>query len=444
MSDLPNNIEAERAVIGGCLGSRIAIAPIAPWLKPEMFYSAPMGVIWGALLDLYARGDLPAVQTVAMELRASGKLDRIGGITALLELAAADYLPAQVEYFAARVEKAHVQRALMQTGARITKLAADGSQATADLLGSAQKEIAKIQLRAGDKGAVFVADLTEREYDRLRRSSEGERIGDGVMTGFRDLDEITLGFQDQDLIILAARPSVGKTALAINLAHGIAKRADRDVVFFSLEMSRDQLMQRMEAMHSGIDSMRIRTLRMNDAEATKYVETLSYLNALPIAIDDTPAVSVSYMRSEAYRIQAERGRKLMVFVDYLQLMTTPGESVDNRVQAVAEISRGLKMLAKELDCPVVALSQLSRGVESRTSKVPMLSDLRDSGGIEQDADLVMFIYREEMYDRDTEKRGMAEIHIAKHRNGPVGVIPMRFDAATTSFQTLTYRTPEGY
>ena len=333
----------------------------------------------------------------------------------------------------------------MQSAGIIARLGSDNGLDTEEMLGSAQKEIAQIQLRGGAKGLTFLADLTDGEYERLRRSSEGVRIGDGAMTGFRDLDEMTLGLQDQDLIILAARPSVGKTALAINLAHGVATADEpRDVLFFSLEMSRDQLMQRMEAMHSGIDSMRIRTLRMSNEEAARYVETLGHLEAVPIAIDETPAASLSYMRAESYRVQAERGRKMVIFVDYLQLMTTPGENADNRVQAVGEISRGLKALAKELNCPVVALSQLSRNLESRTSKVPMLSDLRESGGIEQDADIVMFIYREELYDPETDKKGIAELHIAKHRNGPIGVVPLRFFAPTTNFSTLGYRTPEGY
>lgn len=451
MTELPQNLDAERAVLACVLAGHHMEplqAPVLPmlatWLTAEMFYSAPLGAIWATLVRLHGRGEPVSASSVLNELRGRGQLDAVGGPAALADLFGNEHLPSAAEYFARQIERAYVQRQLISAAGAIARMAYAGAQDTAELIGSAQKQIAQVQLRAAASGLRFLSDLTEREYERLERSSEGAQLGQGLRTGFRDLDEITLGFQDQDLIILAARPSVGKTALAINLAHGMAAAGDRDVLIFSLEMSRDQLMQRMESMHSRIDSMRIRTLRMNDEEASAYLETLAHLAELPIAIDETPAASLAYVRAEAYRVQAERGRKLAIVVDYLQLMSVAGENVDNRVQAVSEISRGLKALAKELDCPVIALSQLSRGVEARQSKVPMLSDLRESGSIEQDADIVMFIYREELYDKETDKRGIAELHIAKHRNGPVGVVPMRFDAATTCFGDLTYRDAEGY
>jgi replicative DNA helicase len=264
----------------------------------------------------------------------------------------------------------------------------------------------------------------------------------GVPTGYTDLDELTGGLQPSDLIILAARPSVGKTSLALSLAYNVAFQSNSTVGVFSLEMSRDQLVQRMLSMHTGIDMQRLRTGNLRGDELNLALEGMGVLSEIPIYIEDTPGLSINEVRSKARRLHAEAGVDLLM-IDYLQLMS--GKRSDNRVQEVSEISRGLKALARELNVPVIALSQLSRAVEGRQSHVPMLSDLRESGSIEQDADIVMFIYREELYDKETEKKGIAEIHMAKHRNGPLGVIPLRFEARTTRFQNLErYRAPEGY
>lgn len=439
----PHNEAAERGVIGGVFASASAIAPVAPWLGADMFYSAQRGLIWQVMLDLFSRGEQPTIALVVQELRARDHLDRVGGIADVVELARTDYLSTQVESFARRVERSDVQRRLLRAATAIARIGADDSLDTEELIGRAQAQLAAIQMRGGSGGLRFLAELTNREYERLERSNS-EGLTQGVRTGYRDIDDILMGLQDQDLIILAARPSVGKSALAMGMAYGVAVQSDRDALVFSLEMSRDQLFQRMISRHSRIDSMRIRSLRMGEQESSHYIDSLAHLSAIPLAIDETPAASLAHLRAECYRVQSERGRKLVVFVDYLQLMSAAGEGLDNRVQAVSAISRGLKALAKELDCPVVALSQLSRGVESRTSKIPLLSDLRESGSLEQDADVVMFIYREELYDKETDKKGIAELHIAKHRNGPIGVVPLRFDASTASFEDLTYRDAEGY
>src|SRR5262249_23083371 len=265
----------------------------------------------------------------------------------------------------------------------------------------------------------------------------------GARTGLRDLDEILLGLNDKDFIIVAARPSVGKTALLLDLAYGATtQNNDRDALFFSLEMGRDQISQRMLAKMSHMDTMRIRTQRMTDAEDKQYVTMLGEFAYLPFFVNETPGAGVAYIREQILRHQAERDRKAVVFVDYAQLMVDQRHK--DRLQEMSAVSRSIKALAKELDCPIVVASQLSRAVEGRTSHVPLLSDLRETGSWEQDADVVMFIYREELYDPETDKRGVAEIHIAKHRNGPVGVVPMRFDKGTTTFSDLTYRAPGGF
>lgn len=439
--ELPQNIEAERATLACLLTNRDAIALVAHWLTADMFYLDRHALIYTAIHSLFSRRTPPDLRTVTDELRRREWLDRIGGIDYLMSLS--DELPTSyhIEYYAKEVERCAVLRKLVTAGGRIAAIGYDDRLQTDQAIGDAQQALADIGTRASSAGLVSMSDLIDREYDRLDRFANGEQSAVGVKTGFRDLDELTGGLQDQDLIILAARPSVGKSALMLCLARGIAKcSSERDSLIFSLEMSKEQIIQRFESMDSRVDSSRIRTLQMSERDTSAFVESLGPLAGLPILIDDTPGVAVEYVRSAAYRHQAAHGRPLAIFVDYLQLMAAPGFKADDRVGAVSAISRDLKTLAKELRCPVIALSQLSRGVESRQSHIPMLSDLRDSGGIEQDADIVLFLYREEMYQKDTDRKGIAEIHIAKHRNGPIGVIPLRFDAQTTRFDDLTYRT----
>lgn len=442
--ELPQNIEAERATLASLLTNRDAIALVDHWLTPDLFYLDRHGLICAAIKHLFAHRTPPDLRTVADELRRRDQLDAIGGVSYLADLS--NDLPTSyhVEFYAREVERCAVLRKLVTASTQIAAIGYDRSRETEQAIGDAQKAIADIGLRATAGGLVGMADLIDREYRRVEKAANGETSALGVRTGFRDLDELTGGLHDQDLIILAARPSVGKSALMACIADGVAQKGDRDVLIFSLEMSSDQLTQRMASMRSRVDSSRIRTLHMSERDSEAFMAAMIQLTELPIAIDDTPGVSVAYVRSAAYRHQAARGRPLLILVDYLQLMSAPGFKPDDRVQIVSAISRDLKALAKELHCPVVALSQLSRGVESRQSHVPMLSDLRESGGIEQDADLVLFLYREEMYQKDTENKGVAELHIAKHRNGPVGVVPLRFDASTTRFDDLTYRTEEGY
>lgn len=436
--ELPQNIEAERATLGSLIVNRDAIVLVTNWLTPDMFYLERHGQIYAAIARLFSRRTPPDLRTVTDELRRTDQLDAIGGLDYLMGLSAGVITSYHVEYYAREVERCAILRRLIAAGGQIAALGYDSSQDADQALGTAQKALADINARLTRGSLISLSDLVDREYARLEKAAnEDAGAALGCRTGFHDLDDLTGGLQDQDLIILAARPSVGKSALMACLARGAATVGERDALIFSLEMSADQLTQRLTAMESKVDSSRIRTLRMNEHDTSSFVSALGTLAGYTIAIDDTPAVSVGYVRNAAFRHQAAHGRPLVIFVDYLQLMTDPGERQENRVQAVSAISRGLKALAKELQCPVVALSQLSRAVEGRQSHIPMLSDLRESGGLEQDADIVMFIYREEMYDKNTDNIGIAELHIAKHRNGPVGVIPLRFDKHTTRFDNLS-------
>ncbi len=436
--ELPHNLEAERAVIGAAIVSRDALIRIAPWFNGAWFYLDRHIGLWKAIMAIHESGEAPTIAALTIALKRSGTLDTLGGFGYIAELTD-NAMSWQIETYAREVERCAILRQLVTAGANVAKLGYQHDLSADEALGSAQKELAQIALRGTASGLISFEALATRQYEWLDAG-----VAPGIPTDFRDLDELTGGLHASDLVILAARPSVGKTAMLLNLAINIARRGTHDIQVFSLEMSRDQLMQRAAAMEARIDLMSLRLMRLSETSAQAYMAALGALAALPVFVDDTPAVPVSTIRNAAFRHQAERGRDLVLFVDYVQLMAAPGIKPDRRVEAVSSISRDLKALAKELDCPIVALSQLSRAVEGRQSKVPMLSDLRESGGLEQDADVVLFLYREELYDRETDKLGIAEVHIAKHRNGPIGVVPMRFDKSTTRFEDLTYRTPEGY
>ncbi|HMQ32386.1 MAG TPA: replicative DNA helicase, partial [Chloroflexaceae bacterium] len=388
------------------------------------------------------RREPPDLATVAAELRRHERLDLVGGFAFLGELAAETPTAVHVEYYARIVERTAVLRRLIEAGGKIAALGYDEAPDLESTLDQAEAEVFAVSQRRSTQAFVPAGQVVNEIYTRIElMRARGGRIS-GLATGYHDLDAITGGLQPSDLILLAARPSLGKTSLALSLGYNVAF-AGATVGVFSLEMSRDQLMQRILAMHTGIDMQRLRLGDLRDDELARAFDGMGVLSELPIHIDDTPGLSVTEVRSRARRLVAEQGCDLLI-VDYLQLMSGGG-SKENRVQEVSEISRGLKALARELDAPVIALSQLSRAVEARQDHVPMLSDLRESGSLEQDADLVWFIYRDEVYDKESEKRGLAEVHIAKHRNGPLGVVPLRFEARTTRFQNLeAYRAPEGY
>jgi replicative DNA helicase len=439
---VPFDLQAERATLGSILLDRDAIVVVAAWLPAEYFYLEKHALVYEAMLACYNRREPPDLATVAAELRRQERLDLVGGLALLGELAAEVPTAVHIEYYARNVERTAVLRRLIEVGGKISTLGYDESEDLESTLDKAEAELFGVSQRRSTQDFVPIGQIVNQLFTQIESLQERRGEVAGVATGYTDLDELTGGLQPSDLIILAARPSVGKTSLALSLAYNVAFLANATVGVFSLEMSRDQLVQRILAMHTSIDMQRLRTGNLRADELNLAFEGMGVLSELPIYIEDTPGLSITEVRAKARRLHAEAGVDLLM-IDYLQLMS--GRRTDNRVQEVSEISRGLKALARELNVPVIALSQLSRAVEGRQSHVPMLSDLRESGSIEQDADIVMFIYREELYDKETDKKGIAEIHIAKHRNGPLGVIPLRFEARTTRFQNLErYRAPEGY
>jgi replicative DNA helicase len=436
--ELPQNIEAERAVLGSAIISRDMLIRIVPWMQADWFYQERHAEIYRAILSIDRSGSVATITALAIALRGSQRLEALGGIDYLIGLTEGAF-SWQIEEHAREVERCAILRQLVQAGTKVTQIGYSYDLSADEAIGSAQQAISPIARRSSATGLISFEALADRQYEWLKAG-----VVPGIPTGFRDLDDLTGGLHASDLILLAARPSVGKTALALGLGYNIAYLGEYDVLIFSLEMSKDQLMQRAAAMEAHIDLMRLRMMRLNPTDQDAYMSALGTLAGLPVAVDDTAAATVVAIRAKASRHQAERGRPLVVIVDYIQLMGTPGFKPSERVAAVSAISRELKALAKELDCPVLALSQLSRAVEGRQSHIPMLSDLRDSGSLEQDADIVLFLYRDELYNPESDQKGIAELHIAKHRNGPIGVVPLRFDAATTCFSDLTYRTPEGY
>ncbi len=433
---IPHNPEAEEAVIGSLLIDRDAIIKVAPILKPVDFFSEERAAIYDMVLSLYQQRAPGDIVTLRDELRRRGKLgDAEGQVkpSYLFQLIRSTATPVHVEYYAKIVLRYSVMRKLITAGANVTSIGFDDALDVQEMLDQAQQLVFDVVQDGVKRDAIKVGVILEEYFDRLAYLHEhrGEIIG--VPSGYADLDRLTGGFQNSDLIILAARPAVGKTSLAMGFAFNMAMKHNRPVGVFSLEMSREQLVQRMLAMETGVDSHRLRTGYVDETEWDRLTRAFGKLATAPLYIDDSAGMSVMELRSKARRLHAEFNIECLI-IDYLQLMVGSGK--ENRVQEVSEISRNLKGLARELNIPVICLSQLSRAVESRTTHVPQLSDLRESGSIEQDADLVMFIYRDELYNPETEKKNIAEIHVAKHRNGPVNTVQLFFHNKTTKFSDL--------
>jgi replicative DNA helicase len=437
----PHNMEAEQSVLGSLLIDRDAVIRIASFLKPIDFYSGGNGLIYEAILDLYNRRVPPDFVTVVDELTRRERLQDVGGISYLTDLINTVPTAVHIEYYGRIVERTATLRRLIDAGASIINIGYDNSIEVDDALDQSERAIFGVSQLRTVRDFVGIGEVLETYFDKLDtiQQHRGEVVG--VPTGYADMDKLTGGFQRSDLIILAARPSVGKSALQLGITHNAAVKHGKTVGIFSLEMSAEQLVQRLLSMETGVDSHRLRLGLIDDSEWDQISRAFGRLAESNVYIDDTPGISIMEVRSKARRLFAERGLDLII-VDYLQLLS--GRRTENRVQEISEISRSLKGLARELNIPVLALSQLSRAVESRTDHRPMLSDLRESGSIEQDADIVMFIYREEFYDKETEKKGIAEIIIAKHRNGPTGTVHLRFFDRTARFADLElYLEPPG-
>ncbi|HYO31132.1 MAG TPA: replicative DNA helicase [Thermomicrobiales bacterium] len=435
----PHNTDAEQGLLGSLLIDRDAIIRVASFVKPEDFYHHANGTVYRAVFDLYNRREPTDFITLSDELGRRDQLDAVGGLAYLSSLLNAVPTAVHVEYYGRIVERTATLRRLIDAGAKIVAIGYQDGVETEDALDSAEKAIFDVSQKRQTKDFVSIAEVLDRFFDQIDLLQQNRGALVGVATGFSDMDALTGGLQKSDLIILAARPSMGKTSMALGMAYGAAVSHGHSVGIFSMEMSADQLVQRLLSMETGVDSHRLRLGQIDDGEWDRISRAFGRLAEAKIYIDDQAGASVMDVRSKARRLQAEHGLDLVV-VDYLQLMS--GRRSENRVQEISEISRGLKGLARELNVPVVALSQLSRAVESRADHRPMLSDLRESGSIEQDADIVMFIYREDKYEEDSEKKGIAEIIVAKHRNGPVGSVNLRFFDRTARFADLElYREP---
>lgn len=429
----PHNLDAEQSLLGSLLLDRDAIIRVASFVKPEDFYLPANATVYGAILDLYNRREPTDFVTLSDELGRREQLDRIGGIAYLSALLNSVPTAVHVEYYGKIVERTATLRRLIDAGSTIVGIGFQEGIDTEDALDAAERAIFEVSQKRQTKDFVSISEVLNRFFDQIDYMQQHRGDVVGVPTGFSDLDQLTGGLQKSDLVILAARPSMGKTSLALGIAYGAAVQHHKTVGVFSLEMSAEQLVQRLLSMETGVDSHRLRLGQIDDGEWDRISRAFGRLAEANVFIDDGAGASVMDVRSKARRLQAEHGLDLVI-VDYLQLMSS--RRSENRVQEISEISRGLKGLARELNVPVVALSQLSRAVESRSDHRPMLSDLRESGSIEQDADIVMFIYREDKYEDDSEKKGIAEIILAKHRNGPVGTINLRFFDRTARFADL--------
>ena len=429
----PQNVQAEEFVLGGILLDPDAIGRIADLLKPEAFYIKAHEEIYKTALTLHTQGKPTDLTSMTAWLADNGSLESIGGSIKLCELVENISSTASIEQVASLISDKFLRRQLIRSGNEVVQLGFDQSQNTDEILDKAEQKIFEISQEKPSKGLTQASEILTSTFNEIESRSLGESVA-GIPVNFYDLDSMTQGFQRSDLIIVAGRPSMGKTSMVLNLAKNVAQSQNLPVCIFSLEMSKQQLIYRLLSMEVGIDSGRLRTGRLEQNEWPILGEGINSLGELPIFIDDKPNTSVLEMRTQCRRLVAEQGKELgMIIIDYLQLME--GTS-DNRVQELSKITRGLKAMARELNIPVVALSQLSRGVESRPNKRPMMSDLRESGSIEQDADLVLMLYRDEYYNHDTEDKGITEIIVTKHRNGPVGTVKLLFETQYTRFRNL--------
>ncbi|GAB3053864.1 replicative DNA helicase [Virgibacillus ainsalahensis] len=437
----PHNIEAEQSVIGAIFLEPEAFSAASEILVAEDFYRAGHQRIFAAMMQLADKGEPIDVVTVTTFLQNAKQLDEAGGVTYLTEVAGSVPTAANIEYYARTVEEKALLRRLIRTATDIVTSGFEKEDEIEDVLNEAEKNILEVSGRKNSGAFKAIKDVLIDVYDNIEQLHQANGDVTGVATGFRDLDRITSGFQPNDLIIIAARPSVGKTAFALNVAQNVAVNSDENVAIFSLEMGADQLVQRMLCAEGNIDAQRLRNGQLQADDWSKLTMAMGSLSNAGIYIDDSPGIRVSEIRSKCRRLKQENGLG-MILIDYLQLIQGTAGSRENRQQEVSEISRSLKGLARELNVPLIALSQLSRGVESRQDKRPMMSDLRESGSIEQDADIVGFLYRDDYYDQESEKQNIIEIIISKQRNGPVGNVELAFVKEYNKFVDLDHRYSE--
>lgn len=438
---VPHNAEAEEAVLGALLIDPEGIFRVLPFLRAEDFYLQKHRWLYEGITSIHERRDAIDFLTLTSELESREQLEAVGGAAYVSQLINAVPSAINIESYGRMVEQTSVRRRLLDAITDIARLAYDEKLPVEQVVDRSEQALFGVSQKRTTRDLQPIQDIAQRYYDRVEYLYAHRGEITGVPSGFRDLDQMMGGFQQSDLLILASRPGVGKTSLMLSLALKAAEKG-RTTAIFSLEMSAKQLLERLVASVAQIDTQRLRLGQLQDDEWPRFAEAIAHISELPIYIDDTPAISVLQLRTKCRRLQSERGLD-MVFVDYLQLMRSETRS-ENRVQEVSYISRSLKGLARELDIPLMTASQLSRSVEQRADKRPVLSDLRDSGALEQDADIVMFIYRDELYNEDTETPNIADIIIAKHRSGPTGTVQLFFNKRLTKFLDAATRISTSY
>ena len=427
----PQNLEAERSTLGSMLLDKEAIFRAMEILRPEDFYKEAHRIIFQAVVSLANRNEAVDLVTVTEELRQKNQLEDVGGVPYLTSLVNAVPTAANVEFYARIVEEKALLRGLIQTATEIVNQGYEGAEEVEKIIDQAEQAIFNVAQRRTTRGYTLLKDTLNEAFEKIEKIFESKGGVTGIPTGYSDFDRYTAGLQPSDLIILAARPSMGKTTFALNIAQYAAVEMRIPTVIFSLEMSKEQLAMKLLCAEAGVDNQRIRPGALTDADWPRLSRALGRLSEARMYIDDTPGVSVMEVRAKARRIKAEEGLGLVI-IDYLQLMQGRAKA-ESRQQEVSEISRGLKALARELSVPIIALSQLSRAVEQRTVKIPTLADLRESGSLEQDADIVLFLYRDDYYNPETEKKNITELIIAKHRNGPLGSVEFFFQKDCSKF-----------
>lgn len=431
----PHDIEAEQAILGGMLIDQDATSDAIEVLKPEDFYRDDHKYIYEAMLNLYTKGEPIDIITVKDELTSMQKFEAVGGIEYLATLPDRAPLVANSDKYIKIVEEKSILRKLIKTATEIEGLGYAQNEEVDNVIDQAEKKIFDIMQNKNQKGYTPIKDVLVETFAELEKLYNQKQPVTGIATGFTDLDNRTAGLHNSDLILIAARPAMGKSAFALNIATNAAINEKVPVAIFNLEMSKTQLVNRMLCSEAMVDSNKVRTGKIDEEDWIKLATALGPLSEAPIYIDDTPGISISEIRAKCRKLKLEKNIGLVV-IDYLQLIQGSGKKNSSREQEISEISRSLKIIAKELDVPVIALSQLSRESEKRQDHKPMLSDLRESGAIEQDADLVMFIYRDDYYNQDSEKKNIAEIILAKHRAGATGTIELLWMGSYTKFANL--------